>query len=466
MSSLTMRSRGLGTMLNDGYLIGIAKASIWAFFLLIVDETLTLAGFKFELPIHPIVFYGLISAGLFVTATLIDGTLEHLKDAGLFFVAFAILVILGCAMYRGEGVGPDFNGLLLVESYRPSNAGYMLWPVLNLFAGAGLYLFARHKEFRQTIIAAAMAALILQASAMEADMWWPAIFGDANGRAGGFAQNANVAALLVTILACLMLPALPGDRPNRFCIYAIMIAFAVVLLSQSRFGGVVALTCLASFIFAVRKSAMAWPAPAFTVCLVAGLVGTIWLSPTLNPTADQIESAKIARAALMQKHAKHDDSVKFQLPPGTLDAPVTLTERMESRASMDGSVELRRNALAFYFKILKDNPFGIGTGFTNKFMTGPHNVWLKLAVDEGFIAPILLLILLAAASWQTIRTRSPALLAIMPIAWITSVFFHTLVVDPIILPAIAIGLGMIKTPVEDRRGKVCARDQIATSCGT
>lgn len=447
MSSLTMRSRGhwVGTMLDDGYLVGIAKTSIWAFFLLIVDETLVLAGAKFELPLHPIFFYGVIGVGLFVTATLIDGTLEHLKDVRLFFVAFAILVVLGCAMYRGEGVGPDFNGLLLVESYRPSNAGYTLWPALNLFAGAGLYLLARHEQFRQTIIAAAMAALILQAAAMEADMWWPAIFGDANGRAGGFAQNANVAALLVTILACLMLPALPGDRPNRFCIYAIMMAFAVVLLSQSRFGGIAALTCLASFIFAVRKSAMAWPAPAFTVCLVAGLVGTIWLSPVLNATAEQIESARIARATLIKKQAKQDDSVKFQLPPATLDAPVTLTERIESRASMDGSVELRRKALAFYFEILKDNPFGIGTGFTNKFVTGPHNVWLKLAVDEGFIGPILLLILLAGASWQAIKTRSPALLAIMPIAWITSVFFHTMVVDPIILPAIAIGLGMLRT---------------------
>ncbi len=87
----------------------------------------------------------------------------------------------------------------------------------------------------------------------------------------------------------------------------------------------------------------------------------------------------------------------------------------------------------------------MGTGFTNKFVTGPHNAWLKLAVDEGIFAPILLMIMLAAASWQAIKARSPALLPIVLIAWLASFLYHTTVVDPIIPTALAIGLGMARS---------------------
>src|SRR5260370_305765 len=107
---------------------------------------------------------------------------------------------------------------------------------------------------------------------MEADMWWPALFGDANGRAGGLAQNANIAALLVTILACLTLPALPRDRLDSAAAYAVMLAFAAVLLSQSRMGDIAVLICVASLVYAARMSKMMrWPAPIFAKGLFAAL---------------------------------------------------------------------------------------------------------------------------------------------------------------------------------------------------
>ena len=217
---------------------------------------------------------------------------------------------------------PDFGAKLLVESARPSGRGYVVWPALNLIACAGLYLLARHERFNRTIVAAAFAALILQALAMEADKWWPAIFGDPNGRAGGLAQNANMAALLVIVLASLTLPVILGDRLNRFAFYAVMIAAAAVLFSQSRTGGICLVVYIACFGFAARNSEIRWPHPAFIVGFVTAIAGTIWFSPVLNPTPHQIEKSR--ELAVATKNNKTSS-----LPHANLDSPIPLTERIE-----------------------------------------------------------------------------------------------------------------------------------------
>jgi hypothetical protein len=202
-----------------------AKLLIWVFFLLIIDPVLIMMRSKFGVNIAPLAFYALLAAGLFIIAALMEHGIARLNGAKVFFAAFAALVITGAVMYRGENVGPDFGARLLAQSTRPSNIGYVLWPAVNLLACAALYLFARQQHYRRTITAAAFTALILQLATMEADLWWPALFGDANGRAGGIAQNANVAALLVTVLASFMLSARPGEVMNRFAPYAAMLAY-------------------------------------------------------------------------------------------------------------------------------------------------------------------------------------------------------------------------------------------------
>jgi hypothetical protein len=88
---------------------------------------------------------------------------------------------------------------------------------------------------------------------MEADLWWPAIFGDPNGRAAGLAQNANTAALLITVLASLFLPAEPKDRFNAFGIYAVLIAIAGVAFTQSKSGLLMAGILIAAFIWRSYK---------------------------------------------------------------------------------------------------------------------------------------------------------------------------------------------------------------------
>jgi hypothetical protein len=135
-----------------------------------------------------------------------------------------------------------------------------------------------------------------------------------------------------------------------------------------------------------------------------------------------------------------DEPEHFNNPTAT-DTPMPLAERLRSRASIDDSSNLRWNAFLFYTGILMDHPAGLGTGFTNKFVTGPHNSFLKLAVDNSILAALLLVVLLGSVTWRAFKIRSPQLISLVLIAWVAATFHHTIMVDPIVVPALAIGLG-------------------------
>jgi hypothetical protein len=439
--------------MTGSYLAPSAKTFIWAFFLLICVPVIQTAALKYTVPIRPILFYGVIAAGLFVSATLYPHSLENIKPAKSYFLIYAALVVLGAVMYRGEGFGPDFGQKILPPFQVPSSIGYALWPVLNLFAGAGLYLLACREEYRRTIITAAFASLVVQTAAMEADMWWPAIFGDANGRAGGFAQNANEAALLATTLASLTLPSVLGERFNRFAIYAVMLAAAGVFFSQSKSGFIVLFVLVLCFVAAKRKTAFHRPNPVFIAGYVGVILVTLFLSPVLNVTEEQIkqrDATRLTDEQVQQRDAIRPSDKQIQQRDGNnkdIGDPnaggiVTMQERLHSRTSINSSINLRWEALAFYLGVVKENPFGMGTGYTNRFATGPHNSWLKLAVDDGIVAPILLVALLVIVTWQGIASRSPMLFSVAAIAWVSSALYHTIIIEPLIPVALGIAIGM------------------------
>jgi hypothetical protein len=409
-----------------------AKAFIWAFFLLVFSNALGIAAGKFGvLPGRPVYFYAIIASGLTVTAILLTA-IRELRDDLLFFSLFLVLVVLGALMYSGNA-GPDFGGRILVPMSIPSPAGYAIWPILNFMSAIALYLFARNEAYRATILHAAFATFLIQIATMEADMWWPAIFGDQNGRAGGLAQNANEAALIVTLLASLALPARPADKFSDLAIYIVMIAVAAVLLAQSKAGVLLAVALLAGFcVSKLLGSQGGRPRASFAIGYIAVLAGTILLSPVLNGTATY---------ATRPGHV----DLRHYNKPSTLDDPVSLSERIHSRASIDDSANYRREAFAFFFGILKERPAGLGTGFTNKFVTGPHNELLKLAVDNGLLAPLLFIAILVCGLCSSIKTRSPLLGSITVIIAIAAVLYHTLMPDPAVLTTLALGLGFARS---------------------
>jgi hypothetical protein len=285
-------------------------------------------------------------------------------------------------------------------------------------------------------------------------MWQPAIFGGFPGRSSGFTQNANDAAFLMTALAALLLPAGSGERLHRFATYGVMIAFAAVLFSQSRTGFLCAVLLVAGLVVAARKaSSLPKAHPAFVVSYIGVIVATLLLSPVLNVTDEQI----------MERNARHAEAAKRNVTgspakatPQNLGDPnfdkgvVTMKERIQARASIDSSVSLRFAAISFFSGIVKEHPFGLGTGFTNKFWTGPHNMWLKLATDEGIAAAILFTLMLGAACWQAVKTRSVVLLLMSAIALTASLFTQTVVVSPLIPALLAISMGMTQVSPQKR----------------
>jgi hypothetical protein len=432
----------------------LAKFLIWSFFILVVDHTLFLAASRYGLPVKPIVVYAAIAGGLLFVAVWMERGIFPLRDTRLFFLSFAGLAVLGVIMYRGEDAGPEFNALLLVPSERSSKIGYVIWPVVNLVACASLYLLARRDEYRRTMINAVFVALIVQATAMEVDMWLPTILGAAGGRSGGFTQNPNDAAFLVTALAALLLPVVSGEKPGRLAIYGVMIAAAAVLFSQSRTGSVCAVLLVTGLVVAARRArSFPRPHPAFVVSYIGVIVATLMLSPVLNVTDEQItqRNATHAERAKENTAGAQGQPTVGNLGDPNVDEVVTMQERLRSRTSMDSSGNLRLAAISFYAGIIKEHPFGLGTGFTNKFAIGPHNMWLKLATEEGIGAAILFTLMLGATWWQALKTRSPVLLCVSAIALTVALFGQTVIVNPVIPTVLAIGMGMVQVRPQ-RRG--------------
>lgn len=432
----------------------LAKFLIWSFFLLIINHAMIFAGSRYGVPIQPIYIYVAIAVGLFLVAVWIERGIFSLKNAQVFFLSFAALAILGVIMYRGEGPGPDFSGTLLTPAARPSKIGYAVWPVVNLIACAALYLLAGRGEYRRTMITAAFVALIVQAAAMEIDMWLPDIFGATAGRAGGLAQNPNDAAFIVTALAALLLPISIGEKPARFATYGVMIAVAAVLFSQSRTGFICVVVVVAGLMLAARKArSLPRPHPAFVVSCIGLIVGTLLLSPVLNVTDEQIMQRNERHAELAKQNtagAPNMPTAQNLGDPNVDEGVVTLQERLRSRTSIDSSTSLRLTAVSFYSDIIRNHPFGLGTGFTNKFATGPHNMWLKLATDEGIAAAILFTLMLGAAWWQGAKMRSPMLLCVCVIALIAALLGQTVIVNPVIPTMLAICMGTAQVRPQGR----------------
>jgi hypothetical protein len=184
--------------------------------------------------------------------------------------------------------------------------------------------------------------------------------------------------------------------------------------------------------------------PALVVSFVGLIVATLALSPVLNVTDEQIRERDVRHAELAKQNtsgAQSQPTAENLGDPNIDGGVVTMQERLRARTSFDASSNLRLAAILFYAGIIKEHPFGLGTGFTNKFATGPHNIWLKLAADEGIGAAILFTLMLGAAWWQAAKTRSPILLCFSAIAMVAALFSQTTIVDPVIPTLLALALG-------------------------
>jgi hypothetical protein len=173
----------------------------------------------------------------------------------------------------------------------------------------------------------------------------------------------------------------------------------------------------------------------------------------LNVTDEQISERNARHAELAKQNTSGVQSMPTaqNLGDPNVDGGVaTMQERVRARTSFDASSNLRLAAMLFYSGIIKEHPLGLGTGFTNKFATGPHNIWLKLATDEGIGAAILFTLMLGAAWWQAVKTRSPVLLCVSAIALVAALFSQTAIVIPVIPTFLALCMGMTQSSGQRR----------------
>lgn len=414
-------------------MIVFVQVLVWSFFIVIFSKLLHILAFKFQLPVHPTIAYAAIAC-VMIGSVYAFGNFRALRKDLVFFGAFGALVALAALMYRGQSPGPDFGGKLLSPYHIPSAFGYVIWPILNFITGVSLYVLTQREEIRRTISTAAFWTFVVFVGTMWADMWWPAVFGDPNGRAAGLAQNANDAALIVVLLAILTFPVTITQPPHARAFYVVAVAAAAVLFSQSRAGIALVILCAAVLVYCGRSKLLSRFNVRFAAGYLFAVVVTIIFAPALHgPNNYAPETQVEVTAAGGTVHTN---------PTAILDKPVDLKTRLETRASFDEAASDRLRSLSFFTGIIKSHPMGLGTGFTNKFIAGPHNTWLKLAADLGILACVLLASMLAAVAWTAFKLRSPMLAMLTITAAVWSVVSHTVIVDPALLVVIPIALGL------------------------
>jgi O-antigen ligase len=369
----------------------------------------------------PTVIYGVLAGTLLGTALSRGASGKRLSKAFQLatFGSFAVIVLLSFSMYRGEGAGPDIQPLLPVGI--PTNISYAIWPTLNLTACLGLYLLGRSPDLRSIIRGAALIAFSVLLASIVWDLIWPAYFGDTYGRAGGIAQNSNNAALVIVFLACILL------GYGREGLSVLMAMIVAVALTQSRSGMLAAVAVAAIYLWSQRGAWRVVVTRRFAAAAGAALLALTalaYLSPTLNPSEQELASRDALRAKLDRAHAGAGEA-----PTSDYELPMTLKERFSRRLSFDDSMRERSEVLHRYVEVIRARPFGTATGYTNKFRTGPHNTILKLAVDLGIPAALCLILLLLTITWWGFRLSTP-LLCTAATAWVAALSTHTFHVDP------------------------------------
>ena len=408
-----------------------ALLAIWTYFILIQSDLLEFAGSRMGAHVRPVMVYAAICGLAVATALAVvvrlgeQRIVNSTRGARIYLLSFyALVCVIGFA-YRGEGLGPEFGMPVLPPSAQPSAASYAVWPILNLLMAASLFVLVRFLGVWRNILIAAFVVLCAQVATMAVDFVVPGTFGQLNGRPGGLSQNANAAALACAMTSALLLPTFRATPWPRAATIALTMSVPAVLASFSR-GGIAAM--LVVVLLAIwAQMAIGLPSPrrvakvaaiAVIVLIPLGLASPMVraVSPTLWATAP---AGRLGPQASMPAQ-----DVKSA-------AQLQIEERARNAFVLDDvSTRERRKAFSDYFQIALAHPFGIGTGYSNKFFIGPHNMLLKLWVDNGFVSVGLFLVMLLSLAWTGLRKKSPMLLGVTAVAWAGSMLTHTALADP------------------------------------
>jgi O-antigen ligase len=241
-------------------------------------------------------------------------------------------------------------------------------------------------------------ALLVLLGSIFYDVAYPGTFSTADGRAGGFQENPNVAAIAVMMLLAV---SVRYDRVHSFDLLLILAAAVGVFATLSR-GGMMQLSLfLANYLYFTGRgrrlrqillAPLAAAAMAAAALSVAGLI-------TTSSDMFQTENAqrRLATFAGENETVYETDTARLSLIP-------------QYMALIDRHMLL-----------------GYGTGFSRSLPLGPHNSYLDFWVNNGFAGLLLYLWLLVAMLSLCWARRFWPGLVFTQIALLAGMFTHDVI---------------------------------------
>lgn len=379
-----------------------------------------------------VVFFS--NADLYLTNT------GRLPVAG-FYLFLGALGALGLAVLAGAVLSPGLRASLggLYASGRPVAvpmlvlamvtlaAGFLpgaRWDegakyVLRPFYGLAVLLLSmllpfgrgRAERFRGY----ALLALGALAASVIADVLSPGTFSRFSGRAAGFAENPNSAAVALVAL-CAM--AIRCDRVRARDVAALAATAVMVVCTLSR-GGLILLGLLLA-----QYLAFALDFRRLRLRRVAAVLAAVCILGVL--VARGVQVAAGSRLFSVASQARLD--------------------MLLGRQALVSGEDLRYTALTTSLDLVQRRPFlGHGTGFTfGMEPLGPHNMYLRQLLDAGIPGLLAYVWLLAAALVLFWRRRDRSGTAFVSVMAVAGLFSHNLLEDRLFLAGLGVFVALAR----------------------
>jgi hypothetical protein len=453
----------------------LLRIAIWAFFLLIPTKMVEYLTFMHLSPVRPFEVYGFLTAASLALVgwqfTRERAQISYM-DSAIFLPQLALVAWFFLRSGSHEG-----------------GAIFWTWPLTNVLMGASIVYFCRSENGQKTITAAVATALVVQLAAIYADLWFPGIFAEWVARPAGLPQNPNNATFLIACLASILLPSSLGANYNHRVTNILFACAPLIAVTVSKSGMILYLIVCVIFIVSLSKikrdrAAGIWIGPVkFMAILVPVTLVTLLFSPLshhpqaiavwqsrlgITPQAPTLaapsprktkESAQVSRSDTQAANKSESAAAEPVSPPP--EKVLSQAEISRLITESDNTTEVRMAALKRFLTIGLEHPvLGQGTGYSNLFNPGPHNMYVALLVDGGAPAVIFYLLFLGAVTYVAFIRRSPALAALAAVGWIGSMFSHTVVVDPVFFPCVAAAYALAISPLSAAQQGVRAHAQI------
>lgn len=270
------------------------------------------------------------------------------------------------------------------------------------------YLFSEPRARRAARVAIVASTLLTVALNLY-EVAFPMTFSDIPGRASGLFANVNQSGAALVLGLILGAEAL---RPGWRRPYALAAGLGILATVS-------------------RAAILGW-----------GLVTALWAARRGNRgPAIAAGAIAIAAAALLLLSPWWAGVEQALVERGVL------TENVRERLDVFGGGNLadasaleRRQVAALAWSAFEDHPLtGAGTGASTErpFELGPHNMYLAMMVDHGFIGMFLLPALLLAAAWGADPARVPSVVPFVGFLAVWGVFSHNVLEERYILLAVA-----------------------------